>query len=159
MFDAILEKAHTLCGADHGALATFDGKAFRAIATRGLPEAFAELLRRGMVPYPGSPLQPLVRGEHCVHIADMAALVAESPLAADGQLQTSVELAGTRTLLIVPLRKDGVLLGYIAAYRQPSRSVTIKSRCCRTSRRRRSLRWRMRGCWANCVNAPTRWQN
>jgi len=89
----------------------------------------------------------------------MAALVAESPLAADGQLQTSVELAGTRTLLIVPLRKDGVLLGYIAAYRQPSRSVTIKSRCCRTSRRRRSLRWRMRGCWANCVNAPTRWQN
>jgi adenylate cyclase len=121
VFDAILEKAHTLCGADHGALATFDGKAFRAIATRGLPEAFAELLRRGSVPYPGSPLQPLVRGEHCVHIADMAALVAESPLAADGQIQTSVELAGTRTLLIVPLHKDGVLLGYIAAYRQEVR--------------------------------------
>ena len=120
VFDAILEKAHTLCGADHGALATFDGKAFRAIATRGLPEAFAELLRRGMVPYPGSPLQPLVRGEHCVHIADMAALVADSPLA-DGQLQTSVELAGTHTLLIVALRKDGVLLGYIAAYRQEVR--------------------------------------
>ena len=61
VFDAILEKAHTLCGADHGALATFDGKAFRAIATRGLPEAFAEMLRRSSVPYPGSPLQPLVR--------------------------------------------------------------------------------------------------
>jgi GAF domain-containing protein len=77
VFDAILDKAHTLCGAEHGALTTFDGEMFRAAATRGLPEPFAELLRGGFRPLPGSAPEPLLRGERCVHIVDMAALVAE----------------------------------------------------------------------------------
>ena len=126
VFDAILEKAHTLCGAEHGALVTFDGEMFRAAATRGLPEAFAELLRGGFRPLPGSAPEPLVRGERCVHIVDMAALAAESTPAAARLLQLSVDLAGTRTLLLVPLRKDGALLGYIAGYRQEVRPFTDK---------------------------------
>jgi GAF domain-containing protein len=126
VFDAILEKAHTLCGAEHGALATFDGEMFRAAATRGLPEAFAELLRGGFRPLPGSAPEPLLRGERCVHIVDMAALVAESTPAAARLLQLSVDLAGTRTLLLVPLRKDGALLGYIAGYRQEVRPFSDK---------------------------------
>ena len=115
VFDAILEKAHTLCGAERGALATFDGELFRARATRGMPEQFAAFLRRGFRPPPVF-AEPLARGEH-LHIHDLAAFAAASSPATAGFFQPALELAGTRTIVTVPLCRDGVLLGYIAAYR------------------------------------------
>jgi adenylate cyclase len=84
------------------------------------------LLRGGFRPLPGSAPEPLLRGERCVHIVDMAALVAERTPAAARLLQLSVDLAGTRTLLLVPLRKDGALLGCIAGYRQEVRPFSDK---------------------------------
>src|SRR6516164_7552121 len=125
VFDAILEKAHSLCSADRGALVSFDGQWFRAIATRGMPEAFAEFLRRGFPFVPGGPADELLRGEP-VHTLDLAAFAAESPPGIARVVQPALELAGTRTILMVPLCKDGALLGYIAAYRLEVRSFTGK---------------------------------
>src|SRR5262249_49637738 len=123
VFDAILEKAHTLCGAAHGALVTYDGEWFRAIATRGMSERFAEHMRRGFPLMPGG--EQLLRGKH-VHIPDLPAAAANSPPElARLQLQAA-ELAGTRTILMMPLCKDGRLLGYIAGYRTEVRPFSDK---------------------------------
>jgi GAF domain-containing protein len=124
VFDAILEKAHTLCNVERGALMTFDGETFRARATRGMPEDFAAFLRRGFRPLPVF-TEPLARGEH-LHIHDLAAFAAESSPATAGVIQPALELAGTRTIVTVPLCRDGVLLGYIAAYRTEVRPFSDK---------------------------------
>ncbi len=47
IFDAILEKAHTLCDAPYGTLMCGMARGLRAIALRGVPDEFAEFLRRG----------------------------------------------------------------------------------------------------------------
>jgi GAF domain-containing protein len=46
VFDAILEKAHSLCGVTCGSLHLYDGERFRAIVAHGMPEAMAERLRQ-----------------------------------------------------------------------------------------------------------------
>ena len=45
VFDAILEKAHSLCGAVFGALLTYDGEALHLMAERNLPPAWVDFLR------------------------------------------------------------------------------------------------------------------
>ena len=47
VFDTMLEKAITLCGAEFGSLATYDGDYFRAVASRGYPAAVLEMLQGG----------------------------------------------------------------------------------------------------------------
>ena len=118
VFDAILEKAHTLCGADHGTLSIADGQYIRAVATHGIPDAYAQLVRQPYQPPEGTPIARLVRGERIVHLADAAA---EDNYRNARTLRRLIEIGGVRTTLLVPLRKDGQLLGVITAFRQEVR--------------------------------------
>src|SRR5205823_5205900 len=68
VFDAMLEKAMRLCEAEFGLMRTFDGDAFHAAASRGVPTVFAEFWRVPRRPSPGLPLYRLMCGENLVHI-------------------------------------------------------------------------------------------
>ena len=114
VFESILEKAHSLCGAAHGVLSTYDGESFRAVATHGLPVPLVALLRQPFRPLDGSPHSRLLSGERIVQIPDLARDTIWAPN--DPKRRSSLEM-GIQTLLFVPLRKDGALLGYITADR------------------------------------------
>ena len=123
VFEAILEKAHRLCGVAHGTLTIRDGDRFRTVAMQGVPESFAAQLREPFSPSPGSGVDRLSRGERVVHIPDLPAAAADG---ADNPLRSAAIQAGIRALLFVPLRKDGVLLGHITAHREEARRFTDK---------------------------------
>jgi GAF domain-containing protein len=123
VFDAILEKARSLCGAVHAALVTYDGEHFRAVATYGVPEPLDGLLRTPFRPEPDSPHELLLKGQRLIHIADQP--VVGGPGRGSQRWRASVDV-GSRTLLWVPLRKEGALLGYINASRWEVRPFSDK---------------------------------
>jgi len=114
VFDAILEKAHSLCGAAQGTMFLYDGDYFRAVAQRGMPDALVGRFRQGVHGRDVPVSSRLIAGEPFVHIADLAEV--DNPVA-----RAAAQLAGTRTLLSVPLRKDEALLGMIVAARREER--------------------------------------
>src|SRR5260370_10187052 len=64
VFDAMLDKALGLCGADFGVLWTYDGERIHATALRGVPPTFAEFLTRTSHPVgPDNAHGRLLRGE------------------------------------------------------------------------------------------------
>src|SRR5436853_396557 len=100
---AMVEKAHSLCGAPSGSLQLYDGQHFRAVATRGMPEPFAALLRQGYRPQTTN--ARLLGGDSFVQVVDMAEIAARMP--GDRLTQATVEVAGIRTLPRVGLPKAG----------------------------------------------------
>jgi class 3 adenylate cyclase len=114
VFDAILEKAHSLCSVTFGSLQTYDGEFFRSVAARGLPASFVEMVRQPFRPDPDSFEERVVRGEDFVHVPDVRTL---GPLPDNPISRAAVEMVGLRTALLLPLRKETALVGYIAAGR------------------------------------------
>jgi two-component system NtrC family sensor kinase len=108
VFDAILEKAHNLCSAYHGSLYIGEGEVFRAVALRGMPDAFADLIRNPFRPGPNHPVQRLVAGAPFAEVHDVS--TTDDPI-----VQKVLKLAGMRSALFVALRKDKALLGYVVA--------------------------------------------
>jgi GAF domain-containing protein len=130
VFDAILEKAHSLCGSAYGSLQLYDGQHFRAVAMHGISEALADRMRQPFAPSPDGPGRSLIRGDAFFQVPDVTELAAPSGSpdprmgAADeiaGRYWAAVKLAGIRTLLFVPLRRGETLLGAISAGRNEVR--------------------------------------
>src|SRR5215472_8556155 len=124
VFDAILEKAHSLCGGASGGLIVSDGDRIRAVAVHGEPKFAEYWMQQGW--YHHEPTENTARAQRGepIHILDAASEEARSR----GSELTNrlAELSGARTLLSVPLRKDHALLGIITAFRQEIRPFSEK---------------------------------
>ncbi len=126
VFAAILANATRLCEANFGLLQIQENDAFHVAAMHNPPPAFASHRQNAPLIRPGpfSALGRVAATKQLVHIADYAEDAAykhRDPIAV-----SLVELAGARTLVLVPMLKDGELIGNIAVYRQEVRPFTDK---------------------------------
>ena len=110
VFEAMLDRAMTLCGAAFGAFMSYDGNKVYAVATRGLPPDLVDVFREPVAPRRDGdgPYARFLRGEPLQHIVDMAADNVFPSLAS--RPRALAEIGGARTGLEIPLRKEGVLL-------------------------------------------------
>jgi len=74
-----------------------------------------DFYRRPLTPAAPSPAGRIVSGESIVHIPD---LIGGDAYRAGPGLTAIVELGGARSYLSVALRKEAILLGYLAVYRE-----------------------------------------
>ena len=109
VFRTILDKAHALCGAAVGALFLLEDGLFRAVTTKGYPPEIEAVLRRPRPP--GGRTQVLLDGGRFNQTVDIR------DGALPGGLDEVVAAFGVRTSLLVPLREDGRMVGWITANR------------------------------------------
>jgi GAF domain-containing protein len=123
VFRAILENATRICGAKIGILFRFDDGAFTAVATLGTSAEYNQYLHQGPIRAgPGTGLGRVAAAQQTVHIVDTKA---EQAYAEREPLRVATaELGGARSLLNVPMLKEGELIGAIGIYRQEVRPFT-----------------------------------
>src|SRR5262245_15166568 len=126
VFRVMLENAVRLCGAKFGNLWLREGDVFRIGATYGAPPAYAEFLRREPVVHPakGTALGRIAATKQLVHISDVRK---DKGYSGSSPVQVGTRrFAGARTVLGVPMLKNGELIGTIVIYRQEARPFTDK---------------------------------
>ncbi len=124
VFEAMLSNAMRLCEAKFGHILLYDGERFHATYLHDVPPAYREFWEKhGPIrPSPNTGLGRIVREKRMFHIPDLKAdpaYAARTPLRV-----VTVEKAGARSFVGVPMLKDGKLIGAIVIYRQEVRPFT-----------------------------------
>ena len=126
VFETILANAVNICGAKFGNLFLCDGDTFTIVAMHGAPPGLAEWWRSNPTirPGPKTGLARLIKTKQVNQTEDLKAGTAYAER--DPLRVATVELAGARTLVDIPLLKDDVLVGAIVIYRQEVRLFADK---------------------------------
>jgi GAF domain-containing protein len=123
VFDTMLKNATRICEAKFGILWLYADGMFRLLPSANLPPELVEFGRVPRVWGQDTALGRLARTKQAVHVADLTADSASANSDAGRQLSIKV---GLRTLLAVPMIKDGELIGTINIYRTEVQPFTDK---------------------------------
>jgi len=123
VLDTLIESAARLCEADSGAIHRPKGDTYPYVASYGYSAEYDVYMREHpMKPSRGSVLWRTVQDGKMVHVAD----VQSDPDFADSDLAQQRSIGGARTVLGVPLLREGIPIGVIILSRFLVRPFTDK---------------------------------
>jgi two-component system, NtrC family, sensor kinase len=117
LFHKILENAVRVCGAKFGTMNLYDGERYTFVAGHNVPREYYEKhLNKPFLPHPKGGLATVAATHRPVHIEDIR--TQQPYLEGNPAVVSLSDVAGARTLAIVPMLKDDKLAGTLAIYRQ-----------------------------------------
>ena len=125
VFRKMLENAARVCGANFGTMNLWDGEKYNIVADHNIPPEFSAFRQRTPIfPQPGTTLATIIETHQPVQVDDLR----NSPGYRAGvpNVVGMVDVAGARTLLAVPMLKEGELMGAITIIRQEILPFTPK---------------------------------
>ncbi len=113
VFQAMLENAVRICEAKFGFMNRYEGDTWKIIAVHGAAPAYTEFLQQHGYRRPGPETvsSRIARTKQVAHIADLVS--SRGYTERDPVVVAAVELGGVRTMLGVPMVKEGELIGAI----------------------------------------------
>jgi GAF domain-containing protein len=112
VFNAMIENATRLCGAEVGTFALYEGTGFRGVAVYGHSERYAQVVTRTNPLRPGTGLKRLETAGQTVQVVDVAADAAYEDVR-----RLNPDFGRVRTALYVPIVREGALIGAFMIYR------------------------------------------
>jgi signal transduction histidine kinase len=125
VFQKMLENACHVCEAKFGTMNLRNGEEFVNVGSHNTPPAFAAFRQRTPLrPHSDGPMGKVLRTNRFAHEHDFKTNPAY--LEGNPSVTAIVDLAGARTMLIVPMLKENELVGTFTIFRQEVRPFTAK---------------------------------